>query len=158
VMVWIDLNTAELMLLHWTQGFATIFENPPGGFLKMLPQKERQGFLAWLHAEGREGFEPTRQIMLELPRQDGQQRRGSQRQRFTCTMFQGAEDLFASPSPQGARIVRLDLHVVHRPQRRQPSDVLTRFRNQTRRQTIQLWVEVTSKRILKSRHAPRAMF
>lgn len=162
VMVWIDLSTSELMLLHWTQGFAMLFKSSPPqgvGFLKMLRQRERQGFLAWLQAEARERSRPIQEINLELLGQDdGRQKGRLQRQRFTCTIVQGADDLFASRSLQGTSVVRLDLHAINRHQRTTPSDLLARCRNRATPRTVQLWVEVGSKSILKSRHAPKSMF
>jgi len=160
VSVWIDLDTSELVFLRWTQGFAMLFQSSPpqgAGLLLMLPQTERQGFLAWLKAEATERSSPVREINLALPGQDGGNQR-SKRQCFTCTVVLGAEDLPACPFPQGARVVRLELHALDRQQQPSLHAPLARCRNRTTSKTMELWVEVESKSILKSRHALRSMF
>jgi len=161
VSVWIDLDTSELALLHWTQGFAMLCQSslPQGaGLLSMLSKTARQGFLAWVQAEAKEPSSSSREIKLQFPGQDGGNRRRTQRQSFACTVVHGAEDLLASPFPQGANFVRLDLHALSRQQQASPSALLAKCRNRATSKTTELWVEVGSKSILRSLHAPRSMF
>jgi len=160
---WVDLNTPELQVVHWTEGFAMVLRNPHQGvgFLQLLKQDETQSFLTWLHTQATNPSETFRKITLLG--------RGVDRVRhFTCSVIEVPQELLAQPSwqgssQQGVRIARLDLQRLSN-RKPQAEVALTaalkaaltprRFRGGD----IRLWVEVETKRILQCESAPRSMF
>jgi len=121
-------------------------------------EEQRRGFLAWLQApaEARDGT--ARRITLRLPRKVAGDKQGRVRwcrRHFTCTVLEGAEELPEAPTgnkPE-ARVARLDFHEL---KKQQQNNELSR--PQSRPSNILIWVEMPSKRVLKSENAPTLMF
>jgi len=157
ISAWVDAGSGELTLLRWTQGFASLLRQPSpecAGFLNWLVEEQRQGFSTWLQAAVAERTWSARAITLQIPRQGGDNRdRGKLCKRiFTCTVFEGAEELPETRQLSKVKVARLDFQ-----EQKKRRDTL---RSQRPRQSrdILLWVEMPSKRILQSQHAPRMMF
>merc|ERR1712129_255455 len=98
ISAWVDVGSEELTLLRWTEGFASLLRQPLpecAGFLNWLVEEQRQGFSAWLQAAVAERTWSARAITLQIPRQGGDNRdQGKLCKRiFTCTVFEGAEEL-----------------------------------------------------------------
>jgi len=156
---WVDVESEQLTFLRWTPGFASLLRHPSQegeGFLTWLVQEQRQPFLDWLQDTDRIGT--ARIITLRLPRQGGG---GHGRKRsFTCMVFEGTEEPVETSDPSEVRAacaevraVRLDFYehqIQQKDRRSRPTS--------NRQPNILLWVEMPTKRILKSLHAPSLMF
>jgi hypothetical protein len=154
---WVDAGSGELTLLRWTQGFASILRQPSpecAGFLNWLVEEQRQGFSAWLQAAVAERTWSTRTITLQIPRQRGDnQGRGKLCKRiFTCMVLEVAEELPETLQLPTVKVARLDFQE----QKRKKNTLRSQPPRQSR--DVLLWVEMPSKRILKSQNAPRMMF
>merc|ERR1712008_102015 len=97
------------------------------------------------------------QPFLVVPRHGTRAR--MQKRCFTCTGVEGAEELPPYPPSPGVRVVRLDMQVLQERQRpsRRPTE-MKRPRNQASHKTILLWVDMQTKEIMKSSHAPSSLF
>merc|ERR1712008_566716 len=85
------------------------------------------------------------QPFLVVPRHGTRAR--MQKRCFTCTAVEGAEELLPNPPSPGERVERLDMQVLQE-----------RPRNQASHKTILLWVDMQTKEIMKSSHAPSSLF
>merc|ERR1712032_1546706 len=155
--VWVDVGSGQLEMLGCSPRFSSILREPENeGFLDWVVREQRKDFLAWLQTAAVERTGATRIITLRPPRRggDGPGLVKVRKQSYICGAFVFPEELPENPDPSQIQAVRLDLHAW----RNGAGNVLPVRQVRSPPRDVLLWVEIPSKRILKSQHTPRLMF